>query len=448
MSTSSPPSAPTVSTNPSTSLPPALKRKYDEIVDAITPGSAVKRRKKIPFTSMTTVEKLISASKHYTRGVYPFGNLNSVMLYGPEKLWDTPSATADSNVISIPASETQRQEECVTAFNKLFSMAPELLDVIKVFYLEAAEKPKQWDALVALMRTGATGARTTDTNALKHKLEYFLPNPTKDAILPPIPQQESKSDRGLSHPMLRYFLLPWRQRSKLPPLILAARRSRTISSSSSDTANGASPSNGPTNAPSSSNGADNSDDSSAAPAASSANAPNAFLKRIAENKIQLKSKSFPSCFYADGSYDPQDLDKGLLRGDVIPRVLRHLWTGPSSGIPGVEGKLPKGCNALAHNVFRVSPEMIGYAACQQARTMLGTKDWTERDGEYDYIELFNKVVKLFADPEDDWAKETLDWFQNELFGDAAAPVPQANDDEDSDEEDVMAQRAARRANPA
>ncbi|KAJ7824428.1 hypothetical protein B0H13DRAFT_2290984 [Mycena leptocephala] len=189
--------------------------------------------------------------------------------------------------------------------------------------------------------------------------------------------------------------------------------------------------------PSSSNGADNSDDSSAA---SSANAPDAFLKRIVENKIQLKSKSFPSCFYADGSYDPQDLDKGLLRGDVIPRVLRHLWMGPSSGIPGVEGKLPKGCNALAHNVFRVSPEMIGYAACQ-ARTMLGTKDWTERDGEYDYIELFNKVVKLFADPEDDWAKETLDWFQNELFGDAAAPVPQANDDEDSDEEDVMAQPA-------
>ncbi|KAJ7727494.1 hypothetical protein B0H14DRAFT_2640891 [Mycena olivaceomarginata] len=85
---------------------------------------------------------------------------------------------------------------------------------------------------------------------------------------------------------------------------------------------------------------------------------------------------------------------------------------------------------------------------QSGYPMLGTKDWTERDGEYDYIELFNKVINLFADPEDDWAKETLDWFQNELFGDAAAPVPQANDDEDSDEEDVMAQRAARRANPA
>lgn len=52
----------------------------------------------------------------------------------------------------ISYRETQRQEECVTAFNKLFSMAPELLEVIKVFYLEAAEKPKQWDALVALVR--------------------------------------------------------------------------------------------------------------------------------------------------------------------------------------------------------------------------------------------------------------------------------------------------------
>jgi hypothetical protein len=43
--------------------------------------------------------------------------------------------------------------------------------------------------------------------------------------------------------------------------------------------------------------------------------------------------------------------------------------------------------------------------------MLATKDWAERDGEYDYNELFTKVVDLFADPDDPWAKETLDWYQ-------------------------------------
>jgi hypothetical protein len=32
------------------------------------------------------------------------------------------------------------------------------------------------------LRICAASTRTTDINALKQKLEYFLPNPTKDAI--------------------------------------------------------------------------------------------------------------------------------------------------------------------------------------------------------------------------------------------------------------------------
>ncbi|KAJ7837311.1 hypothetical protein B0H13DRAFT_1912562 [Mycena leptocephala] len=179
-------------------------------------------------------------------------------------------------------------------------------------------------------------------------------------------------------------------------------------------------------------------------ASTSQQASSAFLKRIVENKVKFKSKAFPSCFYKDGTYDAKNLDQGLLRGEVIPRVLRHVWTGPKSGIDGSSDGLPNDCNALAHNIVRVSPEMIGYGACQ-ARTMLATKDWAERDGEYDYNELFTKVVDLFADPDDPWVKETLDWYQNQVFGNAAANIPQAGSDDESDgEEDIMTQRAARR----
>ncbi|KAJ7801728.1 hypothetical protein B0H13DRAFT_2497427 [Mycena leptocephala] len=386
---------PTVTTSTAPTLPPNLKRKYDEIVEAITPGSTTAKKRQ---RDCVLVHDLRRETYH------------SVMLYGPEK---TPPDTAASNEVAIPASERKQQEQGIAAFDKLFSVAPEFLEVVKLLYLEASDKPKQWDGLVS-MRTHHRH------HSLKHKLDYFLPNPRKDVLRPPIPEQESKSDRGLAHPILRYFILPWRDRSKLPPLVINPPRPSPSTPAADDTPNAT--------------------DADAASTSQQA----AFLKRIVENKVKFKSKAFPSCFYEDGMYDSKNLDQGLLRGEVIPRVLRHVWTGPKSGIDGSSDGLPKGCNALAHNIVRVSPEMIGYGACQ-ARTMLATKDWAERDGEYDYNELFTKVVDLFADPNDPWAKETLDWYQNQVFGNAAANIPQAGSDEESDgEEDIMTQRAARR----
>ncbi|KAJ7934549.1 hypothetical protein B0H13DRAFT_2305642 [Mycena leptocephala] len=109
-----------------------------------------------------------------------------------------------------PLDSFEWQEQGIAAFDKLFSVAPELLEVGKLLYLEASDKPKQWDGLVSMSQA---------------KLDYFLPNPRRHVLRPPIPEQESKSDRGLIHPMLRYFILPWRDRSKLPPLIITPPKS-------------------------------------------------------------------------------------------------------------------------------------------------------------------------------------------------------------------------------
>lgn len=118
----------------------------------------------------------------------------------------------------------------------MFSIAPDLLDVIKCLFLEVESKPEQWNSLVKLVRRyslyschlvislqlqkAATSARTSDTGGLKHCLDYVVPDPLKHALMPPIPKQENKSDRGLTHPMLRYFILPWKDRLQLPPLVM------------------------------------------------------------------------------------------------------------------------------------------------------------------------------------------------------------------------------------
>ncbi|KAJ7155301.1 hypothetical protein C8R46DRAFT_1296769 [Mycena filopes] len=169
------------------------------------------------------------------------------------------------------------------------------------------------------------------------------------------------------------------------------------------------------------------------------------LKNIDAGTYEMSDKDYPSFFYKDGSYDPEDLEKGLLRGEVIPRFLRHIWVGPKSAVNGLKEGIPSGCNARLHNSFKIVPEMIGYAGVQ-ARTALSTKDWRPRDGSFKYDKFFQRIVDLFADVDDPWVVETLAWFQNEVFGDNDAPASEPNDEDNADDVDpVLAQHAARRA---
>ncbi|KAJ7077956.1 hypothetical protein C8R44DRAFT_896105 [Mycena epipterygia] len=186
-------SAPTVSTP--TMLPP-LKRKYDDIVDALRvgtlAGSQAKRRKRAANAVLSTEERLIAIGKYFMRAVHPFMDISEPMLYGPEHHWSTPAAAAPSNTVVIPASELARQRLCIAAFDKMFALAPDLLEVVKALFLEIESKPEQWNCLVKMvcrhplwpyhivmslqLQKAATSARTSDTGGLKHCLDYVVPN--------------------------------------------------------------------------------------------------------------------------------------------------------------------------------------------------------------------------------------------------------------------------------
>ncbi|KAJ7315107.1 hypothetical protein DFH08DRAFT_715802, partial [Mycena albidolilacea] len=123
----------------------------------------------------------------------------------------------------------------------------------------------------------------------------------------------------------------------------------------------------------------------------------------------------PSFLWAHGSFDPDNYDKGLLRGELLLRVIRHIWTAPSSAILGPEDEIPAVCQARIHGKYKMTPEMIGCAAVQ-ARTMLSTKDWRRRDGAFNYETLHDQVVALFSGlPGDQWAVDTLAWFQRYIY---------------------------------
>ncbi|KAJ6549819.1 hypothetical protein B0H19DRAFT_183535 [Mycena capillaripes] len=135
--------------------------------------------------------------------------------------------------------------------------------------------------------------------------------------------------------------------------------------------------------------------------------------KLTNGKPALSASNFPSCFYADGAYDPADPRHGLLRSPFLLRVARHIWTAPASAMDAAS-KLKKNCAARAHGKYIMTPEMLGYVGCQ-ARTMLSTSAWTSKDGKYDYEKLFDNIVQLCEpnpeDPDDLWAVETFAWYQ-------------------------------------
>ncbi|KAJ7033958.1 hypothetical protein C8F04DRAFT_605830 [Mycena alexandri] len=151
---------------------------------------------------------------------------------------------------------------------------------------------------------------------------------------------------------------------------------------------------------------------------------------LLHHEIDVDAEEYPSFCWADGTYDADDIAKGLLRGPFVPRILCHLWTAPASALFRPD-KIPKRCNARAHGVFKIVPEMIAYGVVQ-GRTLLSTADWDVLDGHFNYEDLFNAVMELFTDPEGaTWAKETLAWYQEQIFGPSSsaagsAPRPAKN----------------------
>ncbi|KAJ7252462.1 hypothetical protein C8J57DRAFT_1519801 [Mycena rebaudengoi] len=315
----------------------SLKRKLDETIAELGDKNR-KRAKRANPTS--TRSRFLYAAKLFARGLNPHIYFPSVLDGGAASLWQPEPA---ANVDHSDPEELERVKEFIDAFTAFMVTLPaDCREVLKSVYL--SEDDTHWPSMVSKLKAAATGARTNDTNGLKHALHYFLEDPSNDQLNPPIHKTDSKSDRGLNHPMLRLFLLPCKYRRVIETL---------NNPGIVDTL------------------ADGIDIDQIAPELLP---PKMLLERLLSGAVPIEADHFPSFLYANGACNPDDLAEGLLRGEPFVRILRHLWTGPSSVLGPVAKEIPKGCNADTHEARKITPGICGVAACQ-GRTMLSTKDW-------------------------------------------------------------------------
>ncbi|KAJ7206129.1 hypothetical protein GGX14DRAFT_397392 [Mycena pura] len=169
--------------------------------------------------SISTLEKLKLAGKYFKRAIHAYQDLTGrlVMEEGARACdWAGPTENTDT---AIGPQEQAFREQMGVLFRKLLShiekMCDDLQPVLRHIY---ADHSDSWDQLVSKMKASAMGVRSDDTNGVKHETAYFLPNPSCDGFRRPVQKLESKSDRGLAHPDLRYLLLGWEDRQKLPAI--------------------------------------------------------------------------------------------------------------------------------------------------------------------------------------------------------------------------------------
>ncbi|KAJ7471007.1 hypothetical protein FB451DRAFT_1399756 [Mycena latifolia] len=410
-------------------LPPTeAKREYEEALAALgaIPVVSNKRAKRDTMETKSTLDKLMSLAKYFPRAVHPFMDIDLVLHYGGLAHWGSPTPTVPGNAQPVPATALAEQAKYVDAFNLMMTISPDSMEVLREFYKDDT----QWGRIIKRFREAAGHARQNDTSGLKHKTHYVLSDCRK-RLDPPISDSTVKSDRGTNHPMLRNEIAPWSLRLKINARVAREpSEQHHVNAVEPPEATSAPPAEPPLT-----------------PEAVAA--LKALMKgQLTSGKPALTASKWPSCFYADGEYDPENPEKGLFRSLFLLRVLRHIWTSPSSAIDGAD-KLKKTCHAREHGQYFVKGRMVGYA-CGQARTMVSNADCSSKDGSYNYEKMFNRVVKLFEDdPTDPWVVETLQWFQKGVFGSAAIPSSSTSDSEDSDSDsemtEIFARRAARRS---
>ncbi|KAI0071792.1 hypothetical protein K474DRAFT_569447 [Panus rudis PR-1116 ss-1] len=147
--------------------------------------------------------------------------------------------------------------------------------------------------------------------------------------------------------------------------------------------------------------------------------------------------------YDQNMYDRDSLDSGLCRGPLLLSVFRAIFTGPRTATadPGMlPGKAPI---AKKNQMTTVTPRHIAYAAVMTRYGLSSQSSWTDRDGRFKVPRFFLKVIGLF-ESDVEWAKETLDWWNAEVFATDPSEGPSDDEDDETAGSLIEAQREQRR----
>lgn len=256
--------------------------------------------------------------------------------------------------IPMEQSEVERYFEI---YNLMLQHVPWLEDELKI--MDAPE----FDKVANKLTKGMSDQRSMDLGSLKHAGLAYIPFKmnTTFTLDPPLLKGEDKSDRGFNHPQIARLLCP---RKKLHLF----------------------------------------DEDEAG-----------TMIALQTGDIPVTVYNWPSFFYEEGVYDPQNRLRGLFRGHITWRFYVHLFVGPSAAAKGVvTSNTAKKAKNRAWTLTEVTPHIITYVHVIAYFTLTAELKWTNTTGEIDFAEMAWTIVDMFEN-RDKWTRETLEWWNMHAF---------------------------------
>ncbi|KAA1471035.1 hypothetical protein DENSPDRAFT_836974 [Dentipellis sp. KUC8613] len=370
------------------------KHRRDEILNVVTETG---RLRKTPAEA--SLQVYLTAARWIPYAIDPFVNITCVFWVGTEMGFEAEAAPETSSEDFEAVFTSSLTESEISMYRKYYQVILALAPgfPIHMTRLLAHEDTDALSVFLKRITQAANSARTDDAGSLRYVGLNYVPRELhKDALIPPIPKQATKADRGFNHPMLARLLCP----------------RKLLEQFDED--------------------------------------PNKFIASVQNGSIIVAAWDWPAFLYEHETYDRSALDKGLCRGYFLLRVGRHLITSPSSATKSTPGSCSaKPSKAKIHGITKVTPYLIAYFALH-ARFLISTMEtWGREDGSFDMQQFYQNIVNLFEDDlECQWSIDTLKWWNERIFGPqstaSATRKRSMLQDPDSDASLLSIQRASRR----
>ncbi|EIW59004.1 uncharacterized protein TRAVEDRAFT_48132 [Trametes versicolor FP-101664 SS1] len=156
---------------------------------------------------------------------------------------------------------------------------------------------------------------------------------------------------------------------------------------------------------------------------------NPKVYRVKAGTIKITPGAYCALLYdqklAATSSGEGDEHVGLLRSLLLVACYKHVWTGRSKVfLPGVAAGPCTGKQPISrvYNVGRVNPRSIAYVIILARFSLTSQTSFSVLDdvGKFSYLELYMRILSLFHDVESPWCKETLAWWDMQVYGVAPA----------------------------
>ncbi|KAG2358664.1 hypothetical protein BDR07DRAFT_1294316 [Suillus spraguei] len=137
---------------------------------------------------------------------------------------------------------------------------------------------------------------------------------------------------------------------------------------------------------------------------------------------RVTSYSWPSFLYKDGQYDATNSTKAFLKGELLVKAVKHIFTSPSSAEEDPETLQPDASAETPSQVYlpkrrrttgerrtrcdvagllqmkSVQPRALAYAAVQLRFALSSAGAWRIIDDDFDHNEFYHNIVDYFELP--------------------------------------------------